>query len=225
MTRFTLEIPDPAVMRVGKEGYFVLPAGAALHRIHRTQFQPSEFNGTLLGDARFSPIRDAAGSVIPTIYGAESFECAACEIILRCPDTPPLDPKTGLPTFQIVFPSDFSDHRHSVVHTTLELKLVELTAGGQRRIGVDGDTLLAGPRSTYPTIRAWAEQIHQTCPGAHGLYYNSFQFGPQFAVLLFGDRVPAGVLSPGPTRLVKDAPCHAAVTALAAQLSIDYEDI
>lgn len=223
--RFQLEIPDPATMRVGKQSYVTLPSGTLLHRLHRHRFKPTEFNGTEFGDARFSPLHDRAGAVIPTIYAAESFDCAVSEVILRCPDAPPIDPRTSLPTFLIVFPADFADHDHSLVRTEVDLKLVDLTVAGQRKIGVDRNALLAGPRSTYPATRGWAERIHATCPDAQGLYYNSFQLGPQFAVVLYGDRLPATALVPVKTRRVADAPCHDEIERLAQSLSIDYNGL
>ncbi|GAA3273919.1 hypothetical protein GCM10020258_51330 [Sphingomonas yabuuchiae] len=113
-------------------------------------------------------------------------------MILRSPDVPLIDPATGLPPFQIVYPADFRDCSHSVIRIDIELNLVSLTIAGQRKIGVDGNALLAGPRSTYPTTRAWAEKIHTQCPGAHGIYYSSYQYGPDYAVVLFEDRLPAG---------------------------------
>ena len=202
-----------------------LPAKTELHRIHPSLYRLDQFNGTDRGDARFSPIRDVAGALIPTLYGGQSFDCAVCEVILRCPDVPPLDPKTGLPTFQIVFPSDFVSHSHSVLRTVAALTLVDVTIAGQRRIGLSQNALLAGPRSTYPATRAWAETIHTQCPTAQGLYYSSFQYGPEFAVVLFGDRTPAGLLTPEATRPVPDAACNGEISALARSLSIEYAEI
>lgn len=223
--RFNLTIPDPSTMRVGKEAYITLPAGAELHRIHPDVYKAEQFNPTAAGDARFSPIRDAGGKIIPTVYAAQTFSCAICEIILRCPDVPLTDPKTSLPTFQIVYPADFKAYQHSVVATTAPLNLVDLTNAGQRKIGVSQNALLAGPRSTYPATRAWAEQIHTNCPAAHGVYYSSVQFGPDFAILLFGDRVGSNTLKPVKARSVADAICHEEVRVLAQSLSIDYEDV
>lgn len=223
--RFDLTIPDPSTMRVGREAYVTLDAGTELHRIHPAAYSAEQFNPTAAGDARFSPLRDTEGSIIPTIYAAETFACATCEIILRCPDTLPVDPKTGLPTFQIVYPADFRAYSHSIVRTASALRLVDLTNAGQRKIGVNHNALLAGPRSTYPATRAWAERIHATCPTAHGLYYNSVQFGPDFAILLFGDRVGVNALEPVSTRAVADTPCHAEIHAIAESLSIDYQDV
>jgi len=225
MQKFMLSIPDPSTMRVGKEDYIQLPKGTELHRIHRTKFGATGFNSTPAGNARFSPIRDKVGSIIPTIYAGQTFDCATCEIILRSPDTPSVDKTTGLPTFQIVFPSDFADYSHSVIRTTLELNLVDLTVAGQRKIGVSHNALLAGPRKTYPSTRGWAEQIHSSCPHAQGIYYSSFQLGPRFALLLFGDRMPATALEERSTRLVVDKPCHDEIVSLANSLSIEYENV
>ncbi|MBB4509648.1 RES family NAD+ phosphorylase (plasmid) [Rhizobium johnstonii] len=223
--RFDLTIPDPSTMRVGKEAYVPLDKGTELHRIHPLVFKAEQFNPTAAGDARFSPIHDVSGAIIPTIYAAQTFECASCEIILRCPDTLLIDPKTGLPTFQIVFPADFKAYGHSIVRTTAALNLVDLTNTGQRKIGVNQNALLAGPRSTYPATRAWAESIHATCPKAQGIYYSSAQFGPDFAIVVFGDRVPAGVLDPVSSRPVAEAACDADIRSLASSLSIEYQDV
>lgn len=221
----SITIPDPATMRVGKERYVDLPADTLLHRLQPKIYGSDEYNPTSKGDARFSPIRDAAGDIIPTIYAAETFECAICKIILRSPDALLTDPKTGMPTLQIVSPDDFKDYAHSELRTTQPLKLVDLTIAGQRRIGVDNNALLAGPKSSYPETRAWAEQIHASCPDAQGISYTSFQYGDDRAVVLFGDRVSDGALEPVARRRVADSPCHDKIDALARSLSIDYETI
>lgn len=221
---FKLTIPGPHLMRVGKETYKALPSGTVLHRIHQTAFQANQFNGTDRGNARFSPIRNPAGTIVPTIYGAESFECAACEIILRCPDVPP-QVGTGPIPLQISYPADYAHHSHSEIRTTIDIELVDLTVAGQRMIGVNGNALLAGPRSTYGATRGWAEAIHLACPRSHGLYYSSYQYGPEFAVVLFGDRLPPDALTTISTRAVADAGCHDEVRKLAQTLSIEYEDV
>lgn len=143
--RVSLKIPYPAAMKVGKEDYHLLKAGTELHRVHLDAFGSTEFNGTDKGNARFSPIRNDGGGIIPTIYAAQSFECAACEIILRCPDTPPRTRTTVAP--------------------------------------------------------------------------------PEFAVLLFGDRVPDDILDGLSKRDIADPICHDEIQKLAASLSIDYEDV
>ncbi|KEQ53753.1 RES domain-containing protein [Sphingobium chlorophenolicum] len=222
--KISIKLPAPATMRVGKEAYYLLKAGTELDRIHPERFGSAQFNDTALGNARFSPIRDEGGAIIPTIYAAQSFESATCEIILRCPDTPPRN-RTRVAPRDIVFPADYRHHAHSHVRTTADLNLVSLTIADQRRIGVNSNALLAGPKSTYPVTRGWAERIHKECPSAQGLFYTSYQYGPEFAVLLFGDRVPDGILEPLTKRAVADPNCHDEIQKLADSLSIDYEDV
>lgn len=221
----SIAIPAPATMLVGKERYIDLPADTPLHRLHPEIYGSNEYNPTDKGDARFSPIRDTADNIIPTIYAAETFECATCEIILRSPDVLPTDPSTGMPTLQIVSPDDFKDYAHSELRTTQPLKLIDLTIAGQRRIGVNNNSLLAGSKRSYPETRAWAEKIHASCPDAQGIAYTSVQYGDNRAVVLFGDRVHEDALEPVARRRVADNLCHDEINVLADELSINYENI
>jgi len=183
-----IHVPDPGTMREDRVSYVTVSAGTRLHRIHPSIFTSTAFNPTDAGSARFSPIFDS-GVVIPTLYAAESFECAVCERILRCPDVAVSPgPGSGL---VIVAPEDFAHLSYSEITASADLRLVDLTNAGQRRIGVNHNALVAGPQDSYPITRAWAEKIYRSCPDAQGIYYTSLQFGPKFAVVLFGDRVPA----------------------------------
>lgn len=59
------------------------PASQTIHRIHPDEYAPDAFNPGPGGNARFSPIRDAAGNAIPTIYGGTTLECAAMETVFH----------------------------------------------------------------------------------------------------------------------------------------------
>lgn len=131
-----------------KEDYHQLKAGTELHRIHLDAFGPTEFNGTDKGSARFSPIRDASGGIIPTIYAAQTFECSVCEITLRCPDTPSRV-RTSVAPRDIVHPSDHQSRVHSQLRTVQDINLVSITPAGQRKIGIQRNALRAGPKSAY----------------------------------------------------------------------------
>ena len=197
-----------------------LPAATVLHRIHHGDYGSRQFNGTDRGNARFSPIRDVLGGIIPTIYAGQSFRCAVCEIILRAPDAAP-DPGA----LTVVSPRDFESHLHSTIRTSRELRLVDLTALGQRAIGLMGNALLSGGTLHYPATRAWAEAIHTHVSWAEGIYYTSYQCGPEFAMVLFGDRC-AGVLDEiGPSRPVRAATVEDEIRAIGEGIGIDYTDI
>ncbi len=222
--RFGITVPHPSRLRAGRAAFVTIAAGTELHRIHPARFGAAEFNGTARGNARFSPIRDRAGGIIPTIYAAQSFDCAAAEIILRSPDVPETDPVSGQPPLTIVFPSDYAGHAHSTVTTAAALTLVDLTVAGQRAIGVEHNALIAGPTASYPAVRAWAEAIHAAIPQAQGIFYHSHQLGPAAALVLFGDRA-AGKLLAGETRSVASRGCHREITDLADRLGIEYIEI
>jgi len=57
--------------------------GTRLHRVHSDAFGGAEFNPGLKGNARFSPIRNAAGVAIPTIYAAGTMEGALMESVFH----------------------------------------------------------------------------------------------------------------------------------------------
>src|ERR1700740_1336458 len=59
------------------------PASDLIHRIHPNIYSATEFNPGPDGDARFSPIVDAKGNSIPTIYGGTTFDCAAMETVFH----------------------------------------------------------------------------------------------------------------------------------------------
>lgn len=65
------------------------PAGQVIHIIHDTAFPPEGFNpgvdqaGKLRKPTRFAPIRDAAGKVVPYLYGGSTLDCAIFEMIFH----------------------------------------------------------------------------------------------------------------------------------------------
>ena len=55
--------------------------GLEFHRVHDIAFGGSEFNTSTKGYARFSPITDDAGALIPTLYAGTTFDCAHMEMV------------------------------------------------------------------------------------------------------------------------------------------------
>jgi len=58
-------------------------AGLEFHRVHDLAFGGNEFNTSTKGNARFSPITDDAGALIPTLYAGTTFDCALMETIFH----------------------------------------------------------------------------------------------------------------------------------------------
>ena len=63
----------------------------AIWRVHPARYRPAEFRSGSDGDARFSPIRNSRGAVIPTWYGARTVACAMMETVLHDVPAPPTD--------------------------------------------------------------------------------------------------------------------------------------
>jgi hypothetical protein len=224
MTSFTIDVPEPVSFDATQAIFHTLASGTALHRIHSNKFGSTQFNATHFGNARFSPIKRRDGTIIPTIYAGETFECAVSEIILRSPDLSQINPVTGARVNVTVRPYKWRDSMHSALESAHDLNLVDLTIKGQRCLGVDRNALLAGPTSTYEATRAWAEAIYEGCPAAHGVYYTSHQLGPEFAVMLFGDRAPT-CLTSRLSRPVSDITCDREIRSLASAFGFFYEDL
>lgn len=60
-----------------------LAPGQVLHRIHQNIYNADQFNPGVLGNARFSPIRNALGEAIPTLYAGTTFDCAVMETVFH----------------------------------------------------------------------------------------------------------------------------------------------
>jgi len=57
--------------------------GREMHRVHDDAYPGDQFNPNSMGNARFSPIHDTDGVVIPTLYAGTTFDCALMETIFH----------------------------------------------------------------------------------------------------------------------------------------------
>jgi len=177
---------------------FLWPAGRPIHRIHLQTFAPADFNPGGKGNARFSPIASAQGRPIPTLYGGSDFECAAMETLFH--DVP------FAPGFKNYDKRKLSGQTHSILLPTGPLKLADLSNVALRKLGVPRAQLIDTEKDRYPTARKWAAAIHLQQPQLQGMVWVSRQDDRARALVLFGDRVPAGLLLPqGESRDFVDA--------------------
>lgn len=160
--------------------------GTLLHRVHRQQRAATAFNPGPQGNARFSPIQDAHGHPIPTWYGGITLQCALMESVFH--DVPHT---AGFKTFD---KNKLTGQVYSVLQVEQPLQLVRLTSVALRCVGVTRKQIIDTEKDQYPATRAWAAAIHGQCPQAQGLYWTSRQDDTAPAVMLFGDRIPAGTL-------------------------------
>ncbi|MER9133430.1 RES family NAD+ phosphorylase [Mesorhizobium sp. M0768] len=164
----------------------IWPADQVIHRIHLNLYAGVEFNPGLKGNARFSPIKNASGASIPTLYGGTTFECGAMETVFH---DVPFAP--GLKTYDKV---KLADQVYSQVAPQGELVLADLSVTALRKLGIKRSQIIDTEKDHYPATRPWAEAIHAQCPDIQGLCWISRQDDRALAVMLFGDRIPARML-------------------------------
>ena len=189
--------------------------GERIHRIHPDRYGATQFNGTGAGNARFSPIRDAAGPTIPTIYGGTTFECAAMETVFH--DVPFV---AGPKTYD---KAKFRGHAYSVIESLRDLTLADLTSTALMRLGLRRTDLIDTVKDQYPGTRLWAEAIHSACRGVEGLCWVSRQDDRARAIVLFEDRITAGDLAQlGTSRdIVGDVPLYVDLLKLAGRIGVN----
>ena len=194
---------------------WTLSSRQVLHRVHSDQYQADEFNPGKKGNARFSPVRDARGKPIPTIYAAATFDAAVMESVFH--------DVSHAPGYKQYAKEKLEGQLHSEVQVKRDLKLADLGSVPLRKLGVQRKQLIDTEKDQYPGTRQWAEAIHAQHPDIQGLSWVSRQDDSARAVVLFGDRVPKGTLQQvGDSRnLLQDEQAYAELLDLAERIGVD----
>jgi hypothetical protein len=189
-------------------------ASEIMYRVHEAVRAVDSFNPSTLGNARFSPIRDSSGVVIPTLYAATTPQGALMETIFH--DVP------YKPGFKRVSVSRLVDNVSSTLVFRSNFQLIDLGKIGLRRLGVHPHDLIDTTKAHYPETRKWAELFYTEYPAAQGLLWPSRQDDRARAVLLFGNRVSSSELHPASVsiRLIENGVVHDLVKALATDLKV-----
>src|SRR6202453_1038491 len=101
-------------------------AGEIMYRVHDAVYAVDSFNPSKLGNARFSPIRDSAGEVIPTLYAATTPQGALMETIFH--DVP------YKPGFKRVSAGRLEGKLSSTLVFLSDFQLIDLGKIGLRRL-------------------------------------------------------------------------------------------
>ena len=163
------------------------PAGDVFPVIHDTAYAPESFNpgataaGALRNPTRFAPVRDAAGEVVPYLYGGSSLDCAIFETVFH---NVPVDAPD-----KFVDLDGFAQRGYGQVVPARDLKLADLTTEGLHRLKVPKAELIGSAPVDYLQTALWAQAIHRQYPDADGLVWMSRQRDRDRALMLFGDRV------------------------------------
>ena len=174
-----------------------------------------QFNPGIEGNARFSPIRNATGAAIPTLYAAVTFDAAAMETVFH--------DVSHAPGFKHYDKRKLERQVYSQLEVKRELTLVDLGSVALRKLGVPRKLLIDTDKDQYPATRLWAEALHSQHPKIQGLSWISRQDDSARAVMLFGDRVPGGALQQaGDSRsLLQGETCYLALLDLAERIGVD----
>ena len=125
--------------------------GLQFHRVHDLAFGDSEFNTNIKGNARFSPITDDAGVLIPTLYAGTTFDCALMERIFH--DVPF---KGGFKPFSKL---KMDGKAYSVLLPTANFRLIDLSTVALHRLGVKRTQLIDTTKAHYPATRRWGQAL------------------------------------------------------------------
>lgn len=161
-------------------------SGETMYRVHDSIYTVDEFNPSLKGNARFSPIRDRSGNVIPTLYAATTPRGALMESVFR--DIPY---RAG---FKHIDAKRLEGKLCSTLLFQADFKLLDLSKVALRGLGIPPRQLIDTTKAHYPATRGWAEQVYAADPHVQGLLWSSRQDDRALAVVLFGTRIKASDL-------------------------------
>lgn len=162
--------------------------GETLFRVHPDIYGSLQFNPSSRGNARFSPLIDSDGTVIPTIYAGTTLDCALMETVFH--DVPfTAGPKIWSKTTHV------AGKVYSQLTLSRDLILIDLSAVPLHKLGIPRKELIECDGSHYPETRAWALALHDQYPDAEGLLWTSRQADPARALILFEDRLKTSALS------------------------------
>ena len=120
---------------------------------------------------------------------ARTLACAMMETVLHDVSAPPENHILDVERLREV------DMRVSRVRCDRVFAMVDLSAKGLKRIGLQRTDLIDTPINDYPRTREWAVRLHAET-AAHGLLWVSRQADEAKALVLFGDRIAESAFKP-----------------------------
>lgn len=154
-------------------------AGRPIVRIHEPAITPNSFNPTE-EPGRFRPVHHAE-TVVPTLYGAQSFDSALSETIFH---DVPLSAVRAVPLAEV------EGRVQSTLFPRRDLRLAELHGHGLRRLGLRHADIIDFDDLGYRITQAWGQAIYDWCnvdgQPLDGIVWMSRQFNAEEALMLFG---------------------------------------
>ena len=189
-------------------------SGQTMYRVHDAIYAVDQFNPSPKGNARFSPILDRSGYLIPTLYAATTPRGALMESVFR--DIPY---RTG---FKHVDARRLAGRVCSTLVFQTDFQLLDLSKVALRGLGIPPRQLIDTTKAHYPATRGWAELVYAAHPKLQGFLWSSRQDDRALAVVLFGSRVdPSALIDSKLSRtLVRNGVAEDFVVQLATDLKV-----
>ena len=154
-------------------------------RVYSQPHGATGFNKADKGNARFSPIKDAEGKVIPTLYAGSTPAVALMETVLH--DLP--WPSDG---YILAMPPPHNELRRMACLVNVKpLQLADFTALGLRKPGLKKSRIIETDKTHYPYSRSVASWLYNNRPDLQGILWSSRQDDRAQAVVLFEPRLKA----------------------------------
>jgi hypothetical protein len=154
-------------------------AGKPMVRIHRSTYQPTEFNPGFGPGGRFSPVRNAEQLLVATLYGSSSFDGAVSETLFH--DLPLAGEKRlAESALRAVLASTIAPRR--------SLRLVQLRGFGLKKLGYTRAQLIDSDADQYPMTRELASRLYVESD-CDGLIWMARHHDMSESVMLFKGRV------------------------------------
>ena len=161
-----------------------LPKGSELVRLHDPISDGDACNPCKGGPGRFSPLAHPDGTCLPTLYAADTFECAVHESLFH--DLAYAAPKKFIRLDKV------TPRAVSWLRTTIDMQLASLNEPDLMLLNLSRAELIASPPGSYTQTARWAEAFHRVNPRIAGLAWTSRRCDPSQAYVFFGDRLPKG---------------------------------
>jgi hypothetical protein len=138
------------------------------------------------GPTRFAPLANLSGACLPTLYAAETFECAVHESIFH--DLPYDAIDKFIPKQRV------TSRAISWLEPTTDLVLASLHEPDLNRLGLTRADLIDTPPTAFPVTARWAEAFHRASERVAGLVWTSRRCDPARAFVFFEDRLTPNAL-------------------------------
>jgi hypothetical protein len=197
-----------------------IPAGTDLVRVYDRRWGPLDFNPTS-SSARFRPIHDRQGAVVPSAYVASDVETALAEAVLRGVTALRTHPGPNRPRLYAlqVDPLDLC-----VVRLTRTVRIVRLHGAGLTRLGLLREHVINTDEADYPYTARWAQTIWGSRPRPHGIAWTSRQNDSGRAYVLWAGRIkPGGIAAPRHAIRLDREPGRDLVRQACAAARVDFE--